>query len=88
MPNVSVDRPCDIHFIECVVRNLIKMPEAARCAKWDEVPVIERDGVEIMDCPLDCCYESNKDRQRCNLQYWESARMGESLWPIPPYQVP
>lgn len=82
-PQTAVDRPCDIHFIECKARNLKELPEGARCKMWDTVPRKERGGVSLMNCPLECCYEANKKREMCNLKYWEDRKYGESLWPIP-----
>lgn len=84
-PNTSVDRPCDIHLIECLARDFKKMPDAAKCKNWDAVPRKDMKGVEMMDCPPWCLAEANRDRERCNLEYWQLHTYGESLWPIPPY---
>jgi len=71
MPCISVDRPCDIHRIECEVRGLKEVPEAAKCRYWET------------GCTEECCRRANRNREVCNLEYWENRRYGESLWPIP-----
>lgn len=68
MPNVSVDRPCDVHFIEAYCRGL---GESVHCDEWDNVPTTVKQGVVVMDCPLECCYKANKNRKMCKLEEWE-----------------
>lgn len=81
MPNVSVDRPCDIHFIECCVRGMKEVPH---CKEWDSVAHVEKSGVVMMNCNQPNCAQDRKTIERkCNLKYWEDRRYGESLWPIP-----
>lgn len=81
MPNISVDRPCDIHFIECYVRDMKEVPH---CKSWDSVVHHDRNGVLVMNCPQPSCAPNTKEIDRkCNLEYWEKRRYGESLWPIP-----
>jgi len=69
MPNISVDRPCDIHFIEAYMRGL---KETVHCEAWDEVKHKERDGVLMMDCPQPSCAPTDKDiARKCNFKLWE-----------------
>lgn len=82
-PQTAVDRPCDIHYIECKARGLKKLPEGARCEMWNNISREERDGIVLMKCPVECCYEANKRRKMCHFDYWEDRKHGESLWPIP-----
>lgn len=81
MPNISVDRPCDVHFIECCVRD---MTEAPHCTEWENVSHIYKNGIKMMNCPQPSCAPNKKSiDKKCNLKYWEDRRFGESLWPIP-----
>lgn len=67
-PDTSVDRPCDVHYIECKARGL---REAPHCAEWDRVAKFERRGVKLMDCPQPGCAPTEEDIDRkCGLSSW------------------
>ena len=65
--NVSVDCPCDIHFIEAFARN---MPESIHCFEWDNVDKVKRSGVLVMQCPQPaCCPTEREIDAKCCLDY-------------------
>ena len=65
MPSVSVDRPCDVHFIEAWCRG---MDEVVHCVEWDRVRKVKRGGVVVMDCPQpECCPRLKDIDRKCNL---------------------
>jgi hypothetical protein len=67
--NTTVDRPCDIHFIEAFSR---KMPECLHCKEWDSVKKVVRRGVRVMNCPQpQCCPDDQAIAEKCCLHYGE-----------------
>lgn len=78
IPNVSVDRPCDVHLIEAWCRG---EGEVLHCEEWGRVPHVVRLGVVVMDCPQPgCAPDEVSIGRKCRLDW---RRMGESLWPVP-----
>ena len=74
--NVTVDRPCDIHFMEAWV---MEKDEVTHCEEWENVPRGRRHGILVMDCPQPgCCKSAAEINAKCRL-----GQYGESLWPIP-----
>jgi len=72
--NVSVDKPCDIHFIEAYV---MEKDEVTHCKEWDNVPKVVRNGITCMDCPQEkeprCCATEEEINEKCRLgQYGAS----------------
>lgn len=74
--NVTVDRPCDIHFIEAWS---LEKKEVVRCAEWGRVKKRDRHGILVMDCPQpDCCPTAKDINAKCRL-----GEYGASLWASP-----
>ncbi len=64
---MSVDCPCDIHLIEAKARG---WSEVNHCVEWDNVKIVERDGVRVMKCPQPgCCTSEEAIQARCRLDY-------------------
>lgn len=74
--NTTVDRPCDIHFIEAWV---MEKDEVTHCKEWDNVEKYNRSGIRCMDCPQpSCCPTAEDINKKCRL-----GEYGASLWPSP-----
>lgn len=74
--NATVDRPCDIHFIEAW---MMERDEVTHCEEWDNVPKSRRHGIMMMDCPQPgCCPTADDINRKCRL-----GEYGASLMPMP-----
>jgi hypothetical protein len=74
--NTTVDRPCDIHFMEAWA---MEKTEVVHCKQWDNVKKHVRHGILTMDCPQPgCCPTAQDINEKCRL-----GQYGASLYASP-----